>query len=169
MTKKVTSGSRWRGLEPDLYEQRSESACHRQRWIGPKDCCSDPSTAPTLDPTGRSGGRSRGGKRRFERTDGRAPPGPDPRRHRFRDLDGTRPGLGSIAPAGRLHHLPVELRHANRQQHCSADVCEQVPYVRRIRNGGAPLPDVVMSRHRGARRVSTRVARVSPAISQIVR
>ena len=108
-------------------------------------------------------------ERRFERTDGRAPPGPDPRRHRLRDLDGARLSVGSIAPAGRLLHLPVELRHANRQQHCSAGVWEQVPYVRRIRNGGAPLPDVVMSRHRRARRVSTRVARVSPAISEIVR
>jgi len=84
---------------------------------------------------GRSSGRSRGGKRRFERTDGRAPPGSDPRRHRLRDLDGARPGLGSTAPAGRLLHLPAELRHANRQQHCSADVWGQVPYVRRIRNG----------------------------------
>jgi len=51
MTKKVTSGSRWRGLEPDLYEQRSGSARHRQRWIGPKDLCSDSGTAPALDPT----------------------------------------------------------------------------------------------------------------------
>jgi len=48
---KVTSGSRWRGLETDLYEQRSASARHRQRWIGPKDLCSDSGTAPARDPT----------------------------------------------------------------------------------------------------------------------
>jgi IS605 OrfB family transposase len=41
----------------------------------------------------RSGVRSRGGKRRSERADGRAPLGSDPRRHRLRDLDGARPGL----------------------------------------------------------------------------
>ncbi|HXX39358.1 MAG TPA: hypothetical protein VEP50_14630 [bacterium] len=35
-----TPGSRWRGLESDLYEQRSGSASHRRRWIGLKDLCS---------------------------------------------------------------------------------------------------------------------------------
>jgi hypothetical protein len=55
-----TSGSRWRGLEPDLHEQRSGSASHRQRWIGLKDLCSDPGTAPVLDPTEWGAGWRRG-------------------------------------------------------------------------------------------------------------
>jgi hypothetical protein len=39
MIEKVTSGSRWRGLESDLFSQRSGSASHRRRWTGPKDGC----------------------------------------------------------------------------------------------------------------------------------
>lgn len=65
---------------------------------------------------GRSGARWLSGKRRSERADGRAH-GPDPRRQQ------ARPGVGSARP------LPVGLRHANRQQRCSADVgtCPKCP------------------------------------------
>jgi len=69
---------------------------------------------------GRSGVRSRGGQRRFERNGGRAPTGPDSRRDRPWILDGARPGVGSGVSPGRWHHLPVGLRHANRQQRRSA-------------------------------------------------
>jgi len=53
MIEKVTSGSRWRGLESDLFSQWSGSASHRRRWTGPKDRCLGLSTAPALDPTPR--------------------------------------------------------------------------------------------------------------------
>ena len=55
MLETSTPGLRRRGLEPDLSEQRSGSASHRQRWIGLKDLCSNPSTAPALDPTPQAG------------------------------------------------------------------------------------------------------------------
>jgi hypothetical protein len=51
MTKKVTFGSRWRGLESDLFSQRSGPVSHLQRWTGLKDFCLEASTAPALDPT----------------------------------------------------------------------------------------------------------------------
>jgi hypothetical protein len=50
MTKKVTFGSRWRGLESDLFSQRSGPASHLQRWTGLKGLCLE-GTAPALDPT----------------------------------------------------------------------------------------------------------------------
>jgi len=40
MIEKVMSGSRWRGLESDLFSQWSGSASHRRRWTGPKDLLS---------------------------------------------------------------------------------------------------------------------------------
>jgi hypothetical protein len=44
-------GSMWRGLESDLPQERSGYTGHRRKWMGLKDLCSAPSTAPALEPT----------------------------------------------------------------------------------------------------------------------